>query len=259
MTHHANNVALAVQLGNRGLGATEISKRLGVPRSTVRDWLHGRIPIGRRGTGDTCDACGHAPHNADELPRKYVYLLGTYLGDGCISAHPRGVFKLRIFLDAGYPRIVDEVAEAMRAVRPQSKVGQSCHSSSYTEEALRTCTELFAYSRSWPCLFPQHGPGKKHHRRILLADWQRPLIERYPWLLLRGLIHSDGTRFINTGRGGWRNPRYAFTNLSSDIRGIFCDVCEQLGLHWTWARPKTIYVSRKADVARMDEFVGPKA
>jgi hypothetical protein len=38
-----------------------------------------------------------------------------------------------------------------------------------------------------------------------------------------------------------------------------------LGLRWTAAFPAdeskavTIYVSRKADVARMDEFIGPKA
>jgi hypothetical protein len=31
-----------------------------------------------------------------------------------------------------------------------------------------------------------------------------------------------------------------------------------LGLHWTMARPHTIYVSRKADVAKLGEFVGPK-
>jgi hypothetical protein len=31
-----------------------------------------------------------------------------------------------------------------------------------------------------------------------------------------------------------------------------------LGLHWTAARA-TIYVSRKADVARLDELVGPKS
>jgi hypothetical protein len=76
--------------------------------------------------------------------------------------------------------------------------------------------------------------------------------------LLRGLIHSDGCRFMNTGRGGWRHPRYAFSNRSAHIRGIFCMACQRLGLHWTRA-PYTIYVSRKADVARLDEFVGPKA
>jgi len=32
-----------------------------------------------------------------------------------------------------------------------------------------------------------------------------------------------------------------------------------LDIHWTVAGKYTIYVSRKADVARMDEFIGPKA
>jgi hypothetical protein len=77
-------------------------------------------------------------------------------------------------------------------------------------------------------------------------------------LLLRGLIHSDGSRFINTGRGGWSCPRYVFNNASADIREIFCAACDLLGLRWTTA-PRAVYVSRKADVARLDEFVGPKA
>ena len=63
---------------------------------------------------------------------------------------------------------------------------------------------------------------------------------------------------MNTGRGGWRNPRYAFSNLSLDIRRIFTDTCDLLGLHWTTSS-RTVYVSRKADVARMDRFIGPKA
>jgi hypothetical protein len=32
-----------------------------------------------------------------------------------------------------------------------------------------------------------------------------------------------------------------------------------MGLHWTASGDKTIYVSRKADVAELDRFVGPKA
>lgn len=63
---------------------------------------------------------------------------------------------------------------------------------------------------------------------------------------------------MNTGRGGWRHPRYVFANISADIRRIFTDACDLLGLHWT-AAGRNIYVSRKADVARMDEFIGPKA
>jgi hypothetical protein len=55
----------------------------------------------------------------------------------------------------------------------------------------------------------------------------------------------------------WRNPRYSFSNRSADIRGIFCDACARLGLRWTTC-PHTVYVSRKSDVARLDEFIGPK-
>jgi hypothetical protein len=65
-------------------------------------------------------------------------------------------------------------------------------------------------------------------------------------------------------RGGPRHPRYAFANVSTDVTGIFCSACDCLGLRWTSAFPKSepaavsIYVSRKADVARLDEMVGPK-
>ncbi len=117
---------------------------------------------------------------------------------------------------------------------------------------------MYCYSKAWPRLFPQHGQGRKHERRIALVEWQQRLVESHPECLLRGLIESDGCRFMNTGRR-WTNPRYSFTNVSPDIRDLFCEACDRLGVHWTWAPPKTLYVSRKGDVERIDEFVGPKA
>jgi len=200
--------------------------------------------------GFSCARCGSDRHRFDHLSTAYSYLLGLYLGDGCISKHPREVFRLRIALDVKYPGIVEECVAAMQAVVPWNKVHAQLTPKNYVE--------VHAYSKSWPCLFPQHGPGKKHERRILLTKWQRDLVDLTPELLLRGLIHSDGCRFINTGSYGWRCPRYAFSNLSDDIKQIFCRTCDQLGLHWTVAPPKSVYVSRKADVARLDEFVGPK-
>lgn len=98
----------------------------------------------------------------------------------------------------------------------------------------------------------------KHERRIVLTDWQLALVRQSPRELIRGLFDSDGCRFVNTGRGGWRHPRYAFNNSSDDVRQIFCDACDFYGLHWTRAN-NTIYVSRRADVARLDEFIGPKS
>ena len=57
------------------------------------------------------------------LPSEYVYLLGLYLGDGCLSRHPRGVYKLRVVLDSRYPGIVAGCEAAMQAVLPGNRPG----------------------------------------------------------------------------------------------------------------------------------------
>jgi hypothetical protein len=257
--HDPATVAEALRLRDEeGLGARRVALRLGVPVGTVRDWHAGKLPgHSREGGGPFCPKCGQDEHRVHELDRSYVHLLGLYLGDGTISSHRRAVFKLRIVLDVKYPGIVDECADAMASTMPDRTVARL--------RKPTNCWEVYSYSRAWPCLFPQHGRGPKHKRGIWLADWQQRLAERWPEALLRGLIQSDGCRFINTGRGGWRHPRYVFSNVSSDITSIFCTACDCVGLRWTAAFPSdkskavAIYVSRKDDVARMDEFVGPKA
>ncbi|PYM91886.1 MAG: hypothetical protein DME04_17370 [Candidatus Rokuibacteriota bacterium] len=37
-----------------------------------------------------------------------------------------------------------------------------------------------AYSNAWPVLFPQHGPGRKHLRPIILEPWQKSIVEQLP-------------------------------------------------------------------------------
>jgi hypothetical protein len=217
-------------------------------------WHSRPLPDGSR--RPVCPACGRSDHDRSKLGPAYVHLLGLYLGDGTISPHRRDVYRLRVFLDKKYPRIVDECAASMKQTMPRNKVHRLLTPSN--------CYSVSAYSRSWPCLFPQHGPGVKHTRPIYLAPWQQELAETWPDRLLKGMIQSDGCRFINTGRGGWRQPRYVFSNVSTDVTSIFCSACDCMGLRWTDAFPKSetaavaIYVSRKADVARLDEFVGPK-
>jgi hypothetical protein len=247
MTHMVETVSRALELGAQGHSAAEVSRLIGVPRGTVRDWFAGRAPR-RNHVLDGCPDCGDT-HDLQGVPTHYAYLLGMYLGDGCISRHRREVFKLRISLDARYPEIVSACEDAMQELVPRNKVARVNRG---------TWWEVYAYSKTWPCLFPQHGPGKKHERAIVLTDWQWQSVSRRPDLLLRGLLHSDGCRFQSTGRGGWSHPRYSFVNASPDIRRIFCEACELLGFHWTASGKRTIYVSRKADVALLDLLVGPK-
>jgi hypothetical protein len=121
--------------------------------------------------------------------------------------------------------------------------------------------DVSSYSKHWPCYFPQHGYGPKHTRPIVLADWQLLIVVNYVEPFLRGLIHSDGTRIVATERKGQyvrRAPRYAFSNRSEDILGLFRTACEIAGVHCTRASSKQIAVYSKAAVARLDEFVGPK-
>ena len=87
-------------------------------------------------------------------------------------------------------------------------------------------------------------------------------MEENPRALIRGLIRSDGSRFINRVRHGtklYAYPRYMFSNQSVDIQRIFCDACDLLDIAWTSPYWKTISISRRESVARLDEFVGPKS
>lgn len=263
--HSAASVAAVLSLKQAGHNDCEIAHRTGVPRRTVSDWTNGKLPrsfatdggVDGRLTGRlACSRCGAGAHEFEQLPLAYVYLLGIYLGDGCIARHPRGVYRIRINLDLRHPRIIEECKAAIASVLPANKVHVLHRRSNYVDRPTYSHVEVSAYSKSWVCLLPQHGAGRKHQRKIALTTWQRDLVAANPEALLRGLVHSDGCRFINTGRG-WRHPRYSFDNLSGDIRRIFCDTCEILGLHWT-SSGSTIYVSRKADVARLDQFIGPK-
>jgi hypothetical protein len=83
----------------------------------------------------------------------------------------------------------------------------------------------------------------------------------HPEALIRGLIHSDGCRSANTiSSAGYHYsyPRYLFSNRSDDIRAIFCEHLDLLGIPWRRMNRWNISVARREGVARLDEFVGPK-
>jgi hypothetical protein len=190
-------------------------------------------------------------HDFNRLPqRQYSYLLGVYLGDGCISAAPRAVWKLRLAMDAAYPGIIRESCAAMEAVVP----GKQAHCYQRNDEH---CVEISMYWKHWPCLFPQHGSGRKHLRSIVLASWQEAIVGRQREAFIRGLIHSDGCRVVANDRGV-ASVRYHFSNLSEDIKALYCQSLDALGIPWTKPCARQIAVYRKSAVAKLDQFIGPK-
>jgi hypothetical protein len=120
--------------------------------------------------------------------------------------------------------------------------------------------------KHWPCLFPRHGPGRKHERVLGMTAWQWELVQRRPADFLRGLFHSDGCRTNNWTRrmvaGRMKRydyPRWQFTNVSTEIQQWCCDALDLVEEPWRQTNWKTISVSTRAGVARLDELIGLKS
>ena len=239
----------ALHLLTRGQTLSQVSRTLGVSRAALRDWRSGTP---RRARPHGCPLCGDAALNGTS----YAALLGYYLGDGCISAAAR-YFALRVACDESYPRIIQDVEAQISRVRP--------HANIYRVTAPGVIV-VHSNWKHWPCLFPQHGQGRKHERPIVLEEWQPELVERFPADFLRGLFHSDGSRVANWATrevGGvmkrYDYPRWQFTNHSSDIRDLCCWALDLVDIPWRVSNWKTISVSRRAAVGRLDDLIGLKS
>ena len=214
----------------------------------LREWSFGRVPKRQhdpQGRRATCAICAGQP--CDLPPGSYGYLLGLYLGDGWISEHQKHVYRLRIVCCDAYPDLMDECELVMSEILP-NKVGRVQRIG---------CTEVVSYSKHWPHLFPQHGPGPNHRRPIVLVDWQRQIVDRFPAPFVRGLLHSDGCRVLNRVNNT-DYPRYHFTNVSDDIRALFGRACDLLGVDWRPNNRTNLSVARRPSVQILDQFVGPK-
>lgn len=247
----------AVALHSSGLTFSEVSRVTGISRYSIREWTE-RISPSPSMTAECPVSTGDL---APDRPRgTYAYLLGLYLGDGCLSIGRRDVYALRIACGNVWPGLIEECAGAVHAVMPDNSVCRVPGPG---------CTSVVSTSKHWPCLFPQHGPGKKHERTIALVPWQQAIVDAHPWELLRGLIHSDGCRIVNwttrtvdNATKRYEYPRYFFTNTSIDIIRIFTDTLDAVGVEWKAVhrptRPVNVSIARRASVALMDTHIGPK-
>jgi hypothetical protein len=205
----------ALALLSAGHNDCEVARKLGLARTTVRDWRRAKdVPRPE----SACPRCWRSSRKPIVFtPSDYAELLGLYLGDGYIARTGRSD-RLRIYLDTRYSQIVADAQALLRRCFLGHRVGRFA-------SAKGTTTILSLYSTHLACLFPQHGAGMKYERDIVLEDWQTAIVEDDPWKFLRGLIRSDGCVFVNrTGRYAYLS--YEFSNRSAQIRELFMDACD---------------------------------
>lgn len=155
----------------RGLSVSEVSRTVGVARATIRDWRDGNV----RAERSECPRCEDLPMDEEA----YAALLGFYLGDGHIAKAARYYF-LRVTCDVAYPRIIEDVVDLLGRIRPGSNV--------FIVKKVG-CVDVQLNWQHLPCLFPQHGPGRKHERKIALEPWQHAIVSahrRSIWSTSRG-------------------------------------------------------------------------
>jgi hypothetical protein len=229
----------------------------GVAVNTDRRWrrLYQRrgLPRGQQHTAVPCSRCTGGSLD----PSAYAHLLGWYLGDGHIVRARRDVYLLTVVNDSRYVENSRELAESMRRVKPGGRV----------HERMGPGCRITALGwKHWPCLFPQHGPGRKHDRPIVLEAWQRQVVEEHPGRFVRGLFHSDGCRVTNRvtrqvagERKQYSYARYLFSNRSQDILGLCEWALDLLGVAHRRSNRWNVSVARREAVAVLDQVVGPKA
>jgi len=236
----------------QGLNQSETGRSLGIPRPTIKDYFK------RFSKGDMMYI---KPSSLLEIlllepPKReaYSYLLGLYLGDGhIVKTKPlkngNAVYKFRIFQDAKYINLIQLCIDRMKLVF-ETEVNL-CNQPG--------CKEIVCYKNNIPDIFPQHGPGKKHLRDIVLTDWQKDIIKQYPKEFIKGLIHSDGCRYV-LKQNGYEYVKYEFKNMSRDILGYFDWACSLIDVDTRrHSNNKASVLRTKKDVDIFESFIGPKS
>ncbi|WP_447645663.1 helix-turn-helix domain-containing protein [Nocardioides zeae] len=253
-----STVESALRASDEGVPDAENARRHGVAVKTVRRWRRDYQRRGlTRGQTHTTSACPRcAAGNLDGAA--YAELLGWYLGDGHLADARRDVLVLSIVNDRRYPEANERLLVLMCAVKPGGRP--------HARERPGVVVTSMGW-KHWTCLLPQHGPGRKHERRIELEPWQRTLVEEHVGAFLRGLFHSDGARVRNWARrrvpatGEVRRhdyPRWQFSNRSEDILGLCGGALDLAEVAWRRSSRTQISVSRRAAVARLDTLIGEK-
>lgn len=273
-----------LELREQGYNYSAIARKTKIPRETVRDCVKTYENVEKllsdyndptrsmrmyktNKNRDTINSMKNPLDGKDELFReRYAYLLGIFLGDGCLSKDKKNVYRIRVSCDAKYTGIIQKIQSTIEHILPNNKVGLVIHE---MNKGIPSCIDVCCYSKDWVLLFPFYKPGRKHTYKIQLEEWQERIIKDYPKEFWLGLFHSDGSRYISTQKPCKKHSNiyshtcYNFTQKSKDIMNLFIWCSGLLGLE-TKARMRSdgscyvVSIYKQKYVAFLDTFAGAK-
>lgn len=248
------------ELHSQGKNNSEISRITGISRRTVSDIVNDRFTKMTGKIGEPFNPIKFT----EEQQKAYSYILGQYLGDGHIVLTKKNVYRLMITSDIKYPNIIQEVKDKLSIILPNNSTSLAFRKSN----GIINCVNVKVYSKQLKDIFPQHGEGPKHLRPIKLESWQQDIVNKFPKDFLRGLIHSDGSRYV-AKQGKYEQIRYCFTNASTDIIALYCAALERIGITYSLSKKAirdkmkhhsyNVFVQRKTYVEFLESFIGPKS
>ena len=143
----------AMSLIAEGVNDRAISRRLGMPRSTVRDWRRPTYLKKARGDWAPCPRCWRDGRPLQFSSADYAELLGLYLGDGFINQQGR-TQKLRFHYDAKYPGLIADGEALIDRCFGGARRGRVVADRG-------SMVVLWVHSNHMSCLFPQAWPRQE--------------------------------------------------------------------------------------------------
>ncbi len=252
-----------ITLLDAGLSKAAVANQLSIAWKQVDYWSKNRARLVESVyTGHLkCPAAWHVGSSPTPRTKSYAYLLGCYLGDGYINKQGKYTWKLQFACDRKYPNIIEQIGTAFTQVFDRKYHFVKSSSSV-------NCVILYGYSKEIQHLFPLFE-GKKHESPLVLESWQRDIIDTHPQEFLKGLYHTDGSRYIHA-QGNLKHIHYNFTNKSKDIIDLFCESCDKLDIEYRInERPFintkdevstgwTVTIGKRAEVERCEILLGKK-
>ncbi len=263
MAHTNDKYIEVMKLRSSGMKISEIVKVTGLTRSCINNWINRGSPRNEQ-ILSILDNTKMNPIevlvemnstiNEIQLYSAYSFVLGMYLGDGCIHEVNHST-QLTFSLDKKYEALNEYVMKVSNQVfgKNPSIYDRSVNRG---QKIISNCINVKYSYKHLKLIFPQHGRGKKHLRTIELTEWQKSIIN--PVALCQGLFFSDGCYYLDSANNKWM---YSFTNKSTGIIEILRDSLERLNIRCNIrdrGNSIVLTVKHKDDVRKLHDMIGDK-